>query len=206
MYFVGLDLGQRHDHTALAVVERRQRAVAWQTSHEYEGLVLRHVERVPLGTPYPEVVERVRELVTHDELAGRCALAVDATGVGAPVVEMLRAARLGCEVTAVTITGGERETQHAGGYGVPKRDLMAGVQVLLQSGGLRMSREVREIGALVKELVDVQVRIGESGRVRVGADAYGQHDDLVIALALACWKAGRVAKKIGFQNRRIPGI
>ena len=61
--------------------------VAW-----YEGLVLRHVERVPLGTPYPEVVERVRELVTHDELAGRCALAVDATGVGAPVVDMLRAA------------------------------------------------------------------------------------------------------------------
>ena len=106
----------------------------------------------------------------------------------------------------MTITGGERETRHAGGlWGAEAGSDCRGAGVL-QSGGLRMSREVREMGALVKELMDMQVRIGESGRVRVGADAYGQHDDLVIALALACWKAGRVAKKIGFQNRRIPGI
>ena len=70
---------------------------------------MRKVERLPLGTPYPGVVARVREMVCGEALAGQCALVVDATGVGAPVVEMLRGARLGCEVTAVTITGGEKE-------------------------------------------------------------------------------------------------
>jgi hypothetical protein len=44
--------------------------------------------------------------------------------VGAPVVDLLKAARLGCEVTAVTITGGERTNQNPAGWNVPKQDLM----------------------------------------------------------------------------------
>jgi hypothetical protein len=30
-----------------------------------------------------------------------------------------------------------------------------------------------------------------AGSVRIGADGNGQHDDLVVALALACWRAGK---------------
>jgi hypothetical protein len=45
------------------------------------------------------------------------------------------------------------------------------------------------------------------GTVRLGADECGEHDDLVIALALACWRAGRKEKrKMGYMNRRLPGI
>ena len=47
---------------------------------------------------------------------GQCELVVDATGVGAPVVDMLRAAGLGCDISSVTITGGEKETARPG-YG-----------------------------------------------------------------------------------------
>ena len=79
MFYVGLDLGQRHDPTAIAVMEKT-------TSH----MRVRHLERVPLGTPYPGVVERVREIVWNGQLVRNCALAVDGTGVGAPVVDMLR--------------------------------------------------------------------------------------------------------------------
>ena len=86
------------------------------------------------------------------ELRGECALVVDATGVGAPVVEMLRAARLGCEIAAVTITGGEKAKRRAGaGWNVPKQDLIAGVQVLLERGELRIARRIwRMRGALVR--------------------------------------------------------
>jgi len=172
-----------------------------------ESVLLRHVERVPLGTPYPRVVARMRRMVEHAELRGQCALAVDATGVGAPVVEMLRAARLDCEVCAVTITGGERENQTASGWNVPKQDLIAGVQVLLERGELRIARKLREVGPLVRELMDMKAIRGRGGKVRLGADGCGEHDDLVIALALACWRAGRKEKrKIGFVNQRLPGI
>ena len=39
------------------------------------------------------------------------AMAVDATGLGAPVVDMLRAARLSCDISAVNITGGDQQSR-----------------------------------------------------------------------------------------------
>ena len=48
MFYLGLDLGQRRDHSAIAVIEKRNAL-----------MLVRHLERVALGTPYPAVVERV---------------------------------------------------------------------------------------------------------------------------------------------------
>lgn len=201
MYYVGLDLGQKRDHSAVAVVERIEHYRAFQQT-AFDSLVVGYAERMPLGTPYPRVVERVKELVHSDPLWGHCCLVVDATGVGAPVVDMLRAARLGCDLTAVTITGGDRA---AGNGSVPKRDLMSGLLVLLEQGKLRIG-QLREAKQLVRELVDVRVAAGPNGRVRIGADGSGEHDDLVIALALACWRAnGRSTNGI-YGTNRLPGI
>ena len=138
-FFVGLDLGKKHDPAAVAVVERLDGVL--------HRLGVRYVERVPLGTPYPRVGERVRQVVQSATLRGRCALAVDATGVGEPVVDLLRAARLGCELCAVTITGGEYQHSRGGsGWSVPKRDLIAVVQVLLEQNELKLARGLRELG------------------------------------------------------------
>lgn len=184
MFFVGLDLGQKRDHTALVVVERIENRRAFMGT-EFERLVVRYVERMALGMPYPQVVERVREIVRCDELYhGRSTLTVDATGVGAPVIDMLNAARLGCPVMAVTITGGER----ASGQCVPKQDLMAELLVLLENRKLTIGK-LREGPRLVKELGEVRAQVNASGRMRLGAERSGEHDDLVIALALACWSA-----------------
>lgn len=190
-FCIGVDLGQKHDHTAIAVVERSP------------SLLVRHVERVALGTPYSMVVAHLREMVGRKEVRRQCALVVDATGLGGPIVEMPRAAGLGCEITAVTITGGERE-QRSGGLSVsvPKRDLIAGVQVSLENGELRVARGLKELGSLVRELVNVRMTSGTGmGRVRIGADGCGEHDDLVIALALACWRAKR--KEVGERGQRL---
>jgi len=193
VFYVGLDLGQRNDPSTIAVVEKT-------------GVMrVRHLERIPLGTPYPGVVERVRQITSHRDLARNCALAVDATGVGAPVVDMLRAARLGCDIAAVTITGGERQHQNGSmGVSVPKRDLMAVVQVLLERNELKLARGLRELGALLRELTDVRSTAGVGGRVRLGADGCGEHDDLVIALALACWRAKRPQN--GFRTGKLLGF
>ena len=196
MFYIGLDLGQKKDYSAIAVLERIDRVKPYR-GLVMEQLLLRHAERLPLGTPYPKVVDRVREIVRSDALRANCALAVDATGVGAPVVDMLRAARLGCDLTPVTITGGEAEGSN---YRVPKRDLIAGLQVLLENGELKIAR-MRETARLVKELTDVRML----SRGRIGAEGEGEHDDLVIALALACWRAKRKLQ-IYEGTKRLPGI
>ncbi len=181
MFYVGLDLGQRRDHSAIAVLQRKDR----------RRLLVRYLERVPLGTPYTAVVARIREIVQHPELRGQCALVVDGTGVGAPVVDSLRAARLGCQLDAVTITGGDHEHGRDGEWSVPKRDLIAGVQILLERGELRIAKALTEAGSLVRELLAIRITMAGNGRVRLGADGFGEHDDLVIAVALTCWRARR---------------
>jgi hypothetical protein len=203
MYYVGLDLGAKRDYSALAVVEKVERRQTYQNP-EAGTLLLRHVERVPLGTPYAEVVGMVRDTVWDPELAGQCVVVADATGLGAPVIEMLRAARMGCDITAVTITSGDRAVQRGNDWSVPKRDLIAGVQVLLEANELRIARGLRDAGALVQELVDVRTTVRGAGRVRYGADGCGEHDDLVIALALACWRAKR--REIDMRGCALPGM
>jgi len=193
MYFVGLDLGQRQDPSALAVVE-------W---HEYEttrdpvtfawrletALSLRHLERISLGTPYPEVVERVAAVMRSPKLEGaeRRHLIVDGTGVGPAVVDLLRERDLQAKLWPVTITGGDTEHYSDGYYRVPKRDLIVGLQVLLQQGGLQIAGGMRESAQLVKEMTDMRVKITGAGNERYGADRSGEHDDLVLAVALGCW-------------------
>ena len=124
-YFVGLDLGQKRDFTAFCIVERRvemfdaKDPVTWDFVRRTR-FHLRHLGRMPLGTPYPEVVERVVKVVHSLSLRGKCEVVVDATGVGGPVVDLLRAARLDCPVVAVTITGGEAPVRVGAAWRVPK--------------------------------------------------------------------------------------
>jgi hypothetical protein len=86
---------------------------------------------------------------------------------------------------------------------VPKRDLIAGAQLMLERGELKVAKGLKELGALMRELTDVRSTAGVCGRVRPGSDGCGEHD-LEIALALACWRAKRGQN--GFGLRRLPGI
>ncbi len=80
-YFVGLDLGQAGDLTALAVLERRIRLDPQAPGRAVGHYVGRHLERFPLGTPYTAVCARLAHLFAEPPLAGSI-LAVDPTGVG----------------------------------------------------------------------------------------------------------------------------
>ncbi len=174
MLYAGLDLGQRQDHSAIAVVERMNEYRAFETP-SLHSLIVRHIERAPLGMPYPQVVERVKEVVRAGVAEGGCALAVDATGVGAPVVEMLRGALFnmkvpGCELAAVSITGGDRERYAGGVWNVPKKDLMAGLQVLLERGVANRARS----GSCGGAAEGVDGCEGGDGRRGQGADGRGR--------------------------------
>ncbi len=51
----------------------------------------------------------------------------------------------------------------------------------------------------------MQSTVKSNGRVRMGADGCGQHDDLVIALALACWQAKKEVRS-GYGQVRLKGF
>jgi hypothetical protein len=193
-YFVGLDLGQSQDFTAIAVLQRAELVGEWDPVmfawRKTIALRLRHLERVALGTPYTEVVERVVAVTRSADLAERCHLIADATGVGRPVVDMLRSAELGCRrLWPVVITNGELERHVDGYYRVPKRDLIVGLQLLLQRRGLQIAAGMKFGPVLAREMAEMRVKITPSGNEQYGAWRDGEHDDLVLAVALACWGA-----------------
>ena len=83
-YVAGLDLGQSQDFSALAIVEHAGR-------DRERPMLVRHLQRWPLGTRYPAVVEDVAALLARSPLAGAVRLAIDKTGVGAGIVDLFRA-------------------------------------------------------------------------------------------------------------------
>jgi len=199
MFYFGVDLGQKRDYTAIAVVEKENARLVNQSRvygamrPEPAKLLVRRLERIPLGIPYPKMVEHIRSIAHEPGLAGRCALVVDATGLGVPVVDMLREPGTGCDITAVTITGGERVTRRGEmHFGVPRRDLLAGVRVAVEKGVLRVADRLEHAPTLVRELL--ALRYDEEG---------AEHDDFVFAVALGCWRADR---KSVWGGGRLPGL
>lgn len=187
MFIIGLDLGQTADYTALAVLERLDQEY-WRTrQYSYAS---RYLERFDLHTSYPDIVRRVKMLVNILPLKENevdCAeyeLVVDQTGVGRPVVDLLRQASL--SVTAITITGGNSFARAGQDYTVPKRDLISNLQVLLQSKRLTFAENLPMVKILINELLNYQVKITETAH-DVYSGREGVHDDLVLAVALAGW-------------------
>jgi hypothetical protein len=173
-YTIGIDLGQTSDFTAFAVLEESKLL-------HYD---LRHIER-HRNEPYPAIVERTRTLVS--ELGGRVSLAVDATGVGRPVVDMLEEAWIPADLYAVTLTGGDAVQRKGHDYHVPKRDVVSSVACVLQTGRLRIPRSLPEASVLERELVRFRAKITLSGHDTYEAWREADHDDLVLAVSLACW-------------------
>lgn len=205
-YIVGLDLGQAQDFTALAVVERTvpppvpppaDPPLAAQRSPCPAEYTLRHLQRWHLGTKYTAIADDVAALLLRPPLPG-CRLVVDATGVGKPVVEMLRKAIKEAKVKAallpVLITAGHETTSDGDTYRVPKKELVGTLQSLLQGRRLLFAK-IPERDLLLKELANFRVKVTAAANEIYQSVREGQHDDMVLALALACWCGERPVKR-----------
>jgi hypothetical protein len=196
MISIGVDLGKARDYTAIAVVARTETTIHhlarnWEngrTERTFDAAELIHLERLKAGTPFIDAVKRIQETVTHPGFGpGRKRLVVDATGLGSPVVEMIRAARMDCELRPVVITGGSGQRSSGGSWYVAKADLMTGLRTSMELQDLLIAERMPETPELVNELTG----FGSRG-----------HDDMVMAVALAVWGV-RLLRTGDPQNWRI---
>ena len=207
-FVLGLDLAQSGDWSALVAVERHGGPPADPDADAYDLL---HIERWQ-GESYAAVPDRVRRVAERlrllaaervyarrgaarpSDAAAEITLVVDATGVGAAVVDLLRQADLA--PVPIVIHGGDAVGRDGhGGYRVPKRDLVSVLQVLLQGRRLRVAEGLPEAAILTRELAAFRVKITASGHDSYGAGGGDlewrerPHDDIVLATALAAWYA-----------------
>jgi hypothetical protein len=201
-FIVGCDLGQAQDYTALCVVEKitvdaseiiqqkgfeppRATSVSKKVHH------IRHLQRLKLGTGYPEIVQTVGTMLKALPVAKMPpALVVDATGVGRPVIDMMRKA--GLKPVSVSITGGHDENYVGSNeWRIPKRNLVSTLAVCMQSGRLKVAPDLSEAETLVSELSNFRVKISSSGHDSYDSWRDSIHDDLCLAACLAVWWAER---------------
>lgn len=210
---IGVDIGQKQDNTAIVVcqvLERLGKPLPPRTRFDigqwrmaeiehrqletyYEA---RHIERVRLGTAYPQVAERIAALVMHPALAGsRILVCVDVTGVGQPVYEMIynavsvlsgnqgKSLGTGIRMRPITFTHGDRYDRAGGRLG--KAFLVSRLQALLQTGSIKLPPRHEEAQAMARELKDYEIKVDANANDTYGAFKVGTHDDLATALGLA---------------------
>lgn len=141
----GVDLGQKADPSAIVLLEVEERPVPGELERigaahldkeiqdaivaagQWKAHILkmekhytaRHINRMPLGTPYTAVakaIEDIDEKIRRRENGETCTYVVDATGLGAPVIDLLRENIESARIKAAYLTGGIEAQDRAGGY------------------------------------------------------------------------------------------
>lgn len=189
---IGLDIGQKRYPTAIAVTDLQYRAPETsgsQRSTKQSHFLVRHLQRLQAGTPYPKVATRLAEICSKiEDRTGRDPhVFVNTTGIGNPVIESLEAQTgRGVRLWEVYFNYGDRydkrRTERIIDLG--KAYLVSRLQVLLQEGRLHLP-DTPEAAALASELNSYEIQIDPKANERYGAFRVGAHDDLVTALGLA---------------------
>jgi hypothetical protein len=178
MWILSADLASVSDWTAACVVQ-----ADLTRPRKYE---VPHLDR--WRTPYPETVQRLVTLANTPPL-DTAVLVLDQTGVGRPVVDMVRSVLPGRVVWGVTITAGSGVTkgEHPRDVRVAKKLLVSTGQVVLSTRRIKVARELELLDLTLNELTAYQMKItpGLNESYENGRDA--PNDDLVMALCMGLW-------------------
>jgi hypothetical protein len=209
---VGIDVGQIHDPTAIAVSEVSQLDTGklrfgpnpkparldtttnlWIPAQDiYPVMVseytVRHIRRLPLGTSYPDVALHIADMLCSPLFAGRSVrVLIDVTGVGRPVYDDLqKEIRLRKEIQRVMlkpITFSHGEKYNRSTGVLAKAFLVSRLQSLLQGGHVH-GPPTPEMKATIEELKVYEIKVSDDGKDTYGG-AIGKHDDLATALGLS---------------------
>ncbi len=174
---VGADLGQSADYTAVVTLSTYRPDPITPRERPEVRHRIRWIERVPLGQPYTQIVERVAVVAEAAQGWGHAVIVLDATGVGRAVTDMLRR-RTAVPLRAVTFTSGEHETQSEyNALRVPKQDLVTALEVVLQSRRLECVPDCPLQAELAAELSAFDFSISDRGHALGLAVWWGERPD-----------------------------
>jgi hypothetical protein len=224
---VGVDVGQIHDPSAIAVAEVVQVHTGkfrfgrefLKPAHVDEHMIfhkaqdadpvmrsryiIRHIRRLPLGTSYPAVAMYIADMLCNVLFAHRdVRVLIDVTGVGRPVYDDLRLEIKRREATRhiqlKPITFSHGEKYNKTTGVMAKAYLVSRLQSLLQ-GEFVDGPDTQEMKATVEELRVYEIKVSDDGKDTYGA-TIGKHDDLATALGLACLE-DPYSERVGSSQR-----
>lgn len=199
---IGFDPGKRRDPGAIVVSDVQQR--------EQIHYVVRHIEKIPLGTDHIVAIDRVIEINDSLKTMGHDPqMFVDVGGIGEVVLDVMR--NRGVFPMAVYLVNSDKATlsidsQASKRWGkeifrlsLGKAVLTSRLQVLFESNRLHLP-ETQAADDLVDELLTFEATFSKAGNAKFEGKT-GKHDDLVIALGLSVWHEPTVNRKPKYRQR-----
>jgi hypothetical protein len=205
---IGVDLGKVRDYSAIVITEYTPVRMPedggywldlgptpaekkWITSVPDTLYQVRMLERIALGSSYPDVARRINKIcrrLRKEKPGARIHLVMDQTGVGRGPVDIVRELLdPTIRLSAVNFTGTDRcdyAPLHRPEVNMGKAFLVVRLQTTLQKRLLQVPRGQFSTD-LIAELASFEVHTSRTGHDTYGAFAVGTHDDLVNALGLS---------------------
>ena len=193
-HIVGLDLGQMGDFSALADL-----CFTPDVRPVYHVPTL---HRWQLGTSYTDIAKDLAAFLKQPGMA-EAELVIDQTGVGLAVAELIHReltdAGIKKPFVGITITGGAAVNRISlRQWNVAKRQLVSAISAVVHSGRILVAKDQPEAAALIREMSTFKSKINiNTGNESFEAHRERDHDDLVLAVAIACWAAERPRARAG---------
>jgi hypothetical protein len=194
-FIIAASLGTSAQPTAIAVLEqevlKNRNRVA-----ETGALRLRHLERLPLDVNYPKTAAWISKLletkeIKDEEKCGGTDVLLDLTGSGRAIVELFERAEINPIEVRIVGAGVTEEKVKNGPWRIPKVELIGALRVLYEAGRLKMAKDLDLVPTLLEEFRAVKMRPPRIDPNDPESWREGQFDDLILAVALAAWRASR---------------
>ena len=187
-YWLGVDLAQAQDNTALVILHDECLPVWGVGSRQVLGPRQRTIVFADKfrGVSYPEIVSHVIRTFTKEPLRGRARLVIDASGLGRVVSDMLHEQGIGHH--AIQMTVGQNWVEKGRYVNVGKTLLLETLSLLFATGDLTFAHDLPLRGDILAELETFQLETTAAGNQIITQGKSGaHHGDLAIALAAACF-------------------
>lgn len=187
-YWLGVDLAQAQDNTALVCVHDECLPMWGGGSRQVLGPRRRTVVFADKfkGVSYPDVVSHVIRTMLKEPLRGRCRLVIDASSLGRVVSDLLHEQRI--EHDAIQMTVGQNWTRKDRYVNVGKMLLLETLSLLFATGDLTFAHDLPLREDILAELETFQLEMTAAGNQIITQGKSGSHHgDLAISLAAACF-------------------
>ena len=215
-YLIIVDPGKKRDPTAIMVMRDNfvivdgspRIGVPDKMQHYYEIIFIDKL----LEARYTDVVDYIANIAEHRDLKNNHDLLVDGTGVGEAVIDIMREKFL--VPISIVFTGGNSVNEVYQPFGkvfsdtgklagasvlkeirVPKDDLVAAGQMLVQQGRLNVAEGMKFEDDFKRQLLAFRGKVNDTTqRTKHEALTEADHDDLVVCFLMGAWYFTRQRK------------
>ena len=210
-YIVSVDLAKKRDYTVIQIYRDKPEPIPILPGAERRAKVINFLElayqqKIQAMT-YSDQIRVIKELVGSVQITNNYNLIVDGTGVGEPVVDMMR--EQGLAPLPIIFTAGGAINEIAQPFGqlfgssspgkiahlktikeirVPKETLVHAGMLVMQQKRLRTAANLAHKDEFAMQLQRFVGKVNEKTRkVSYGNESDDIHDDFVVAFLMAAW-------------------